>query len=60
VRVDRCRDATVSACGTVAVRRGKVSIVQMGQLVPPNFHAQQAMYWQGEPVLATPVAIVAK
>jgi len=60
VRVDRCRDATVSGCGTVAVRRGKVSMVEMGQQVPPDFHEQTMMYQQGEPVLATPVAVVAK
>jgi len=60
VRVDRCRDATVSGCGTVAVRRGKVSMVEMGQQVPPDFHEQTMMCQQGEPVLATPVAVVAK
>jgi hypothetical protein len=55
VRVDRCRDASVSGCGAVAVRRGKVNVVEVHKPMSPPMHQQQA-----EPVFAAPLAIMTK
>ena len=54
MRVDRCRDASVSGCGAVAVRCGKVSVVEA--LKPESPPVDQ----QAEPVRAAPVEIMSK
>uniref|UniRef100_A0A0D9XRC6 Right handed beta helix domain-containing protein n=1 Tax=Leersia perrieri TaxID=77586 RepID=A0A0D9XRC6_9ORYZ len=57
VRVERCLDATVSGCGTVAVRRGKVNVI--GQPPPVCYEDEKPMYYRhAEPDDSDAAAIV--